>query len=316
MFEIPQETTIRQHIRLILQNVGYPLTDFEFRLELIEAIRDIVSSTRATLSIVQDEHSCSDTRTSATSVHRRRRGLLIDFDHCAYVVRSEASQDTFPGPEVPPTMTGTVAFMAVGVLHVHVLGTESTSRFVHYPSYDLESILYIIIWLCIKYSGPGESRKIYPKGEDKQPPTTEWYNMTSDLPGFARFRDQKVAHLTNLNRLIFPWFKPYFSESMKQCMAHYVAALFGWPRLDVNLISAFESSGPLDSMVANSAARWDDVSRVLEETATKLRKEGEEPSTVEEIDRSTFNAQQAVSPGLVELVKSQFICHGQNVTHA
>ncbi|PCH44612.1 hypothetical protein WOLCODRAFT_159416 [Wolfiporia cocos MD-104 SS10] len=52
MFEIPQETTIRQHIRLILQNVGYPLTDFEFRLELIEAIRDIVSSTRATLSIV------------------------------------------------------------------------------------------------------------------------------------------------------------------------------------------------------------------------------------------------------------------------
>ncbi|PCH43362.1 hypothetical protein WOLCODRAFT_153415 [Wolfiporia cocos MD-104 SS10] len=256
---------------------------------------------------VQDEHSCSDTRTSATSVHRRRRGLLIDFDHCAYVVRSEASQDTFPGPEVPPTMTGTVAFMAVGVLHVHVLGTESTSRFVHYPSYDLESILYIIIWLCIKYSGPGKPWEENPMLE--RLPTNHWYDSTTDISSqlsYAQYRDHKVVQLTNLNRLIFPWFEPYFGELMKQCVAHYVAALFGWPRPDVNLVSAFGTSGPLGSMIANSAARWDDVSRVLEETATKLRRE-EELSTVLEIDHGPTNAQQDVSPGPVEIVEPKFI---------
>ena len=51
---------------------------------------------------VEDEHSCSDTRTSATSVHRRRRrhrGLLIDFDYCAYVVSPGAPQDMAPGRE-------------------------------------------------------------------------------------------------------------------------------------------------------------------------------------------------------------------------
>ncbi|KAG5957379.1 hypothetical protein E4U58_006127 [Claviceps cyperi] len=68
------------------------------------------------------------------------KGMLIDFD---------LAQNTNEGPSGARFRTGSIEFMAIGVL----LGQQHTYR------HDLESFLHVFIWLCFVYGPKGKGIK-------------------------------------------------------------------------------------------------------------------------------------------------------------
>ena len=76
--------------------------------------------------------------------------------------------------------------------------------FVHKPHHDLESILYIIIFICTFVPGPGLS--LYES--DISPPMRSWFS--DDEIGEIGYR--KLAHLGNYDVAILPNFAPYWRD--------------------------------------------------------------------------------------------------------
>ncbi|KAJ6449718.1 hypothetical protein C8R47DRAFT_1230544 [Mycena vitilis] len=74
---------------------------------------------------------------------RHRRGLLIDMDY-AVVLNSDGKR----GPAAIGHRTGTLPFMAIDVLAANGDLVEHEAR------HDLESLLYVLLWVCIHYAGP------------------------------------------------------------------------------------------------------------------------------------------------------------------
>ncbi|KAH7917256.1 hypothetical protein BV22DRAFT_1135559, partial [Leucogyrophana mollusca] len=74
----------------------------------------------------------------------RRRGLLVDYDY--------AIPMNVPGRAISPgNRMGTIPFMAIGILVQYAL-----SEFVelHTIAHDIESIVLVLIYICVAYNGP------------------------------------------------------------------------------------------------------------------------------------------------------------------
>jgi hypothetical protein len=110
--------------------------------------------------------------------------------------------------------TGTRAFMAIGAL----LGEQHS--FMH----DLESLFWVLFWICIHYHGPDESR-VVPRFE-------KWnYVDTEELAGmklgavakeaifmktiaynFTQYYEPLIPLLNGLRKMVFPGDKPWERE--------------------------------------------------------------------------------------------------------
>jgi len=71
-----------------------------------------------------------------------------------------------------PNKTRTIAFMAIGALY----GEKHT--FMH----DLELFFWVLLWICIHYSGPNEGIRVVPKFE-------KWNYMDTEELGFDKIWD-------------------------------------------------------------------------------------------------------------------------------
>ena len=74
-------------------------------------------------------------------------GFLIDLDHAVRVDRE--------GSSGAKGRTGTKVFMSIGLL----LQSDSERRLPHSFMDDLESVFWLLFWICVHYSGPGEHRR-------------------------------------------------------------------------------------------------------------------------------------------------------------
>ena len=68
-------------------------------------------------------------------------GFLIDLDHAIRVDRAENSG--------APGRTGTRVFMSIGLLR-----QSDSQRGPHSFMDDLESVFWVLFWICVHYSGP------------------------------------------------------------------------------------------------------------------------------------------------------------------
>ncbi|KAN0094988.1 hypothetical protein V8E55_003275, partial [Tylopilus felleus] len=160
--------------RLLLEPISFPLENFACIQELLSVLIDIVdvheqlvircSILHCDISIKnmlmyiyhhQSEHWSiwsSDPMILGRLLKREeiiqkcnyRRGLLINFNYSKFTdeesVVSEGEQ------------TGTIPFMALEILHA--FASETPVNFTHQPKHDLESIVYVLIWICVLYSNP------------------------------------------------------------------------------------------------------------------------------------------------------------------
>ncbi|KAG9316231.1 hypothetical protein JVU11DRAFT_2258 [Chiua virens] len=135
--------------------------------------------------------------------HKYRCSLLINFD---YTKLMEDESTISEGEQ-----TGTIPFMALDILRA--FGPEPLYNTAHKPEHNLESLIYVFIWICVLYTGPGE--KSLPAH------TTcleHWVNCKtpSDIESLWTKKTGEVYMQVTLNH-----FTPYF-----QCLKPWVQQLY------------------------------------------------------------------------------------------
>lgn len=96
---------------------------------------------------------------------------------------------------------GTPPYMAIEAL------LETGPAFIHKPRHDLESILYIILYICTFVRGPGLPSYGLNMAPAFPPLRTWFVNDTITEIGY-----RKLAHLTCYDTAILPNFTPYWSD--------------------------------------------------------------------------------------------------------
>ncbi|KAF8800195.1 hypothetical protein BYT27DRAFT_7263094 [Phlegmacium glaucopus] len=119
-------------------------------------------------SWIQHEHVDSEISMAGEDADENASGLLIDFDYseelelvehrensteCEVNTDKAVDADEVTGPseifEAENICTGTLPFMAIKALLA-----EGNDKYAHLPRHDLESILYVILYICTFTKGP------------------------------------------------------------------------------------------------------------------------------------------------------------------
>ncbi|KAF8631087.1 hypothetical protein AX17_005167 [Amanita inopinata Kibby_2008] len=136
---------IRVHRRYVFKGCGIPITQFKNKEELLRVLIDLIRTHKRLVDadLLHRDISLNNVMLWKVLNEERRTGFLIDFD---YMVRISELRSKSPSDFRP---VGTTPFMSTNVLIGHRL---------HSPLDDLESFFYVLIFICLGYSGPGRSR--------------------------------------------------------------------------------------------------------------------------------------------------------------
>ena len=134
---------------LVISPPGRAIRDFRSVKELLEAFRDAIKAHRSLYEkgrILHRDISENNIIITDGQDETGFKGMLIDLD---------LAKELDGGPSGARHRTGTMEFMAIEVLK----GISHTYR------HDLESFLYVFVWLCIVrgFSLYGEDQKMIPK---------------------------------------------------------------------------------------------------------------------------------------------------------
>ena len=96
---------------------------------------------------------------------------------------------------------GTIPFMAIDLLKEY---SSPSNDFTHKFSHDLESVIYVLVWICVLYQAPNEIRS---DRKIEQTCLKQWALAKSpnDIQGLC---DQKLGQLSS--RSVLSDFTPYF----------------------------------------------------------------------------------------------------------
>jgi protein kinase-like protein len=109
------------------------------------------------------------------------------------------------------SLQGTPPFMAIEIL------LERGTTFRHHIRHDLESVLYVIIWICSHMEGPEIERL-----DAANLIIRRWSNMESDLRTLGH---TKLAHIQDAPRTILPEFTTYWDD-FKPFVLNLIRAFF------------------------------------------------------------------------------------------
>jgi hypothetical protein len=222
-----QEIVIKEervHRRIVMSPVAEPIYTFKSKKELIGAFIDVIkgASNKSFLRNIgkltifpAHQHLCTEKKIlhrdisynnimlyhSPDSANGLRKGLLIDFDYalpldnsCTYSVGDR---------------TGTGPFMALEVLK-NADGEQTQQK----PCHDLESIFYVLLYICMKLKGPNNTKRTPEDDKNISMTIDTWF-----APGmsFRDLRDKKIGQLWEFETRFVRKFMPYFFD-LKVCM--------------------------------------------------------------------------------------------------
>ncbi|ETS74005.1 hypothetical protein PFICI_13871 [Pestalotiopsis fici W106-1] len=132
------------HRRVIAKDYGKPIYEASSRLALLTALEGCVEGHQSLrkAGFLHRDISINNIMINEDASNLFWPSFLIDLD---LAVREQREMSS--GAKVK---TGTLAFMAIGAL----LGEQ------HSYMHDLESFFWVLFWMCIHYSGPGQSRTV------------------------------------------------------------------------------------------------------------------------------------------------------------
>ncbi|KAH8113163.1 hypothetical protein DFH11DRAFT_1603346 [Phellopilus nigrolimitatus] len=142
---------IRDHYRMVMEPYGDSILDFHSLPELLMVIKDIIRVIQALhrRNILHRDISIGNIILVSIDGSSLRKGVLIDFDNATdFSEHSDELEDA----------AGTYQFMARGVLEVLEHGFCASSE-THDYYHDLESLFYVLCWICTAKTGPHNARR-------------------------------------------------------------------------------------------------------------------------------------------------------------
>ncbi|KAI5894629.1 uncharacterized protein SCHCODRAFT_02746174 [Schizophyllum commune H4-8] len=178
--------------RLVMRPCAVPLSYFSSKVELVSSLRDAVVAHEALYPKYGILHC--DIKEDNIMLHGslpRRRGLLVNFD------RADCASESHPVVLERPKSS--IPFTACDMLQV--------PRFeAHGVRHDLESFLYVIMFICTKYSGPSHSpRKEF---DIRSSPLGPWFDGDVAHKEKVMFRYEDDEFRAFLDSI----FDPYFDD--------------------------------------------------------------------------------------------------------
>ncbi|KAH7111261.1 hypothetical protein B0J11DRAFT_192449 [Dendryphion nanum] len=133
-------TQNRVHRRVIVRDYGKPIYEASSLTSLLVALEGCIEgyeSLYTQAGILQGDISPNNLMVNEDEANPSWPAFLIDLDLAIKVPRDKSSG--------AHGKTGTLAFMAIGILH-----DDEPHSFMH----DLESFFWVLFWICIHYDGP------------------------------------------------------------------------------------------------------------------------------------------------------------------
>lgn len=91
-------------------------------------------------------------------------------------------------------------------MSIYVLDT--TEGLVQKPCHDLESLFYVLLYMCMAYVGPGQRRSEKELEDTQKFPLCEWFEPKN----FTSIGATKAGHLAVFEYRLRPNFTPYFMD--------------------------------------------------------------------------------------------------------
>ncbi|KAL1707447.1 hypothetical protein EV121DRAFT_268524 [Schizophyllum commune] len=196
--------------RLVMQPFAIPLAEFSSKEELLLAIRDAVEAHLVLCEergILHNDISEHNVMLRAQASGQLRRGLLIDLDSATH----------YNGPRRTPHdghHLGTLPFMSFTLL--------LRPNVPHWPIHDLESFLYVLMWICTSYAGPMSARE--PGFDPYQSPMGQWFSGDPTTVGELK-QDIMFKPPGKFRAFLDDTFDPYFDD-LKDCVCEIRRAIF------------------------------------------------------------------------------------------
>lgn len=114
---------------------------------------------------------------------------------------------------------GTAPFMAIELL-------LRKSKLRHAAHHDLESLFFVLIYICTNLSGPDAVRTREELKVHSSIPLCEWFNVSASLRQIGTY---KAGALCQFDESILKCFAPYFDD-LKPCISKLFHAMYnGYP---------------------------------------------------------------------------------------
>ncbi|KAG2134507.1 hypothetical protein DEU56DRAFT_913695 [Suillus clintonianus] len=206
--------THRTHVRLVMRPCARPLHAFRTLKEFVRAIRDITIIQRKAAERGILHRDCSLYNAMIMGEPNDSNGLLIDWEFAVFITSND--QYSIGG-------TGTIPFMSRALLAqmaelqakaAQQEARKSSSKTLALPpsrvtqsfADDLESLFYVFVYVCIKYSGPNDQERQEPV-PDSLPDS--WSSLDLDV---CKLRKVFFFAVSTEEARLEKQFHPYFEK--------------------------------------------------------------------------------------------------------
>ncbi|OSC97847.1 hypothetical protein PYCCODRAFT_1398059 [Trametes coccinea BRFM310] len=150
----------RSHVRIVIADVGHPLTEFKSSREMVAAMRDAIEGHRIAwerANVLHRDVSLGNILIADDAPDGSHRGFLHDWDYSSMGPIDADSQGNAASlmeddEEISPEnieehkeRTGTYYFMAIALL-------ELDPDIKHQPHHDLESAYWVLVWVVLRHT--------------------------------------------------------------------------------------------------------------------------------------------------------------------
>ncbi|KAH8112618.1 hypothetical protein DFH11DRAFT_464520 [Phellopilus nigrolimitatus] len=202
----------REHRRIMMKPYGKPLEDFQTLTELLTSVKDIIQTIEDLINnrVLHRDISLRNlvlAKEDPKDPNSRRRGYIIDFDFA--IETDEQDKECAKGRR-----TGTLPFMAL-----EMMVAEEENKIKHAYYHDLESILYVLCWICTAQEGPNNLRRSH-DFIFKESAIARWAGYGKNDPTMEDIREAKqsmVKDPEDFDKYIVGQFAPYF-EPLHKCI--------------------------------------------------------------------------------------------------
>jgi hypothetical protein len=95
----------------------------------------------------------------------------------------------------------------------------------HQPKHDLESLFYVLIWICVNYTGPHGEKRVDWDIFMKAAPLGRWLDPSKEFEEVATIKLGQFSHASIFVSQILSLFSEYFKE-LKPCCLDLRAMFF------------------------------------------------------------------------------------------